>query len=75
MTIRTTPLSRALGAEVAGVDLARPLDDATFDAVHAAWMDHLVIVLREQELSDTQLEQFSAEQINIVTAGTFESQQ
>ena len=60
MTIAITPLSRALGAEVAGVDLAQPLDDATFDAFHTAWMDHLVVVFRDQQLTDTQLEQFSA---------------
>lgn len=60
MTISVTPLSPAIGAEIGGVDLARPLDDATFDAVHAAWMDHLVVVFRGQRLTDTQLEQFSA---------------
>ena len=60
MTIAVKPLSPALGAEIAGVDLSRPLDDATFEAVHSAWMDHLVVVFRDQELTDTQLEQFSA---------------
>ena len=58
--ITVTPLSRALGAEIAGVDLSRPLDDATFDAIHAAWMAHLVVVFRDQRLTDEELERFSA---------------
>lgn len=58
--ITVTPLSPAVGAEIGGVDLARPLDQATFDAIHSAWMNHLVVVFRGQALTDPQLEQFSA---------------
>lgn len=60
MTFSVKPLSSALGAEIGGVDLSRPLDDRTLEAVHAAWMDHLVILFRDQRLTDEHLEQFSA---------------
>ena len=41
---------KALGAEVRGVDLSKPMDDATFMFVHKAWLDNLVIVARGQDL-------------------------
>jgi len=52
------PTGAALGAEVRGVDLAR-LDDATFAAIHRAWLDHLVLLFRAQRLGDEDLIGFS----------------
>ena len=46
------PLSAALGAEIEGVDLRTPLDDQTFEQILAAWHQHLVILLRNQELTE-----------------------
>jgi len=57
--IAVVPLSPALGAEVRGVDLSRPLDDAAFAAVDAARRRHLVLLFRDQRLSDAQLVAFS----------------
>ncbi|MFT5173995.1 MAG: taurine dioxygenase [Gammaproteobacteria bacterium] len=54
------PLSESVGAQIRGVDLSSPFDDPTFDAMHQAWLEHLVIVFREQSLSDQNLVQFSA---------------
>ena len=58
--LTVTPVSPALGAEIKGVDLSRPLDDATLKAIEKAWTDHLVLVFRSQKLTDSELEQFSA---------------
>lgn len=42
------PMTPAIGAEIAGVDLSQPLDVATADAVYRALIDHLVIFIRDQ---------------------------
>ena len=47
------PLSPALGAEIIGVDLREEIDDRAFAQILEAWHDHLVILLRDQELSET----------------------
>ena len=52
-------LDAALGAEVVDVELAEPLPPATFAAIEAAWRERLVVVFREQKLSDPQLMAFS----------------
>ena len=52
------PTGSALGAEVRGVDL-RELDDDRFARVHAAWLEHQVILFRGQQLSDQDLIAFS----------------
>ena len=66
-------LPYALGALVTGVDL-RNLDDAAFGAIHAAWLEHLVIVIREQQIGDDGLTAFSArfgvlDEVPIVSKG------
>ena len=50
-SINIRPLTTALGAEVLGVDLSKPLSNTEFDAVHRALLDHLVIFFRDQEVS------------------------
>jgi taurine dioxygenase len=46
------PLSPALGAEIVGVDLGQEIDERTFAQIRDAWHEHLVILLRDQELSE-----------------------
>ena len=58
MTIRVTPTGAALGAQVDGVDL-KIVDDATFAAIHRAWLDHLVLLFRNQTLDDEEMIAFS----------------
>jgi taurine dioxygenase len=53
------PLSEALGAEVCGLDLARPLPPAQREALFALWDEHLVLLFRDQKLTDAQLIDFS----------------
>jgi taurine dioxygenase len=52
------PSGAALAAEVRGIDLRR-IDDADFAAIHRAWLDHLVLLFRGQELDDDELIAFS----------------
>ncbi len=50
--IDVRPLSSALGAEICGVDLSGTLDDARFAKTLDAWHAHLVILLRDQRLTE-----------------------
>jgi taurine dioxygenase len=52
------PLGDALGAEAVGIDLAKPLDDATFDWVARAFAEHPVLVFRDQDLGANELASF-----------------
>ena len=56
--ISVEPLSGALGAEIAGVDIGGSLDDATFAEIRKAWHEHLVIFFRDQPLDDASLMSF-----------------
>ena len=49
-TFQTLPLSPALGAEIRGLDLSRPLDGEAVRALRAAWLEHLVLLFRGQTL-------------------------
>src|SRR3981189_292935 len=49
------PVAGAIGAEIAGVDLARELDADTVAAIRQVWLDHLVIFFRDQELPPARL--------------------
>jgi taurine dioxygenase len=44
-------LSAPAGAEILGVDFTRPIGEATAQAIRDAWLDHLVLVVRGQDLS------------------------
>jgi len=61
--VTIVPSSSALGAEIAGDDLRtidlRNIDDRDFAAIHGAWLDHLVLLFRGQQLRDDDLIAFS----------------
>jgi taurine dioxygenase len=51
-SFRLRPLSPALGAEVLGVDLRDPIDEALKQKLLDAWHQHLVLLLRNQTLDE-----------------------
>jgi taurine dioxygenase len=48
--MKIAPFSAGFGIEVTGLDLARPLDGAAFDALRGAWFGAGVMVIRDQHL-------------------------
>ncbi|MCP5152542.1 MAG: TauD/TfdA family dioxygenase [Ectothiorhodospiraceae bacterium] len=59
--IETSPLTPSIGVEVHGIDLSRPLDDATLAAVRRALADNSILLFREQtDLAPAELVAFSA---------------
>jgi len=55
-TITVTKLHPIHGAEIGGVDLSKPLDATTVEAIRQAWHDHAVLLFRGQDISgDDQL--------------------
>lgn len=57
--ISVEKLGDALGAEIRGVDLSRPVSDDVFEQIAAAWHEHLVLVFPDQVLSNEQHIEFS----------------
>src|SRR6185503_19916811 len=49
--LRIAPLHPALGAEVSGIDMSAPIDEATRDALGRALAEHLALVFRDQSLT------------------------
>jgi len=58
-TIAVRPLTPVIGAEIEGVDLAAELSNRQFDEIHRAFLEHHVIVFRDQHLSDEDHKAFS----------------
>lgn len=59
MTPEIIPSGAALGAEIRGVNLTEPLDDATKDTIIDAYHQHQAVFFRDQNLTDRQLISFS----------------
>jgi taurine dioxygenase len=49
--ITATRLGKHLGAEISGIDLARPLDDVTFARIAEAFFEHEVVFFRNQRIT------------------------
>ena len=60
MALAITPLHPHIGAMVGGLDVSRPIDDATVDALWRAIDRHAVLVFRDQQITDEQLRAFAA---------------
>jgi taurine dioxygenase len=52
------PTGKALGAAIEGLDL-RSIGGRDFEVIHRAWLDHLVVLIRGQRLTDEDLIAFS----------------
>ncbi len=57
--VDVVPVTDAIGAEIRGLDLRNELTPAARAAVHRAWLEHCVILVRDQRLSDADLIRFS----------------
>ncbi len=52
--LKITPLHPSLGAEVTGVDLGKPVDESTRQALEHSLAEHLALVFRDQSLTPAQ---------------------
>lgn len=59
MGIRVRKLSYALGAQIEGLDLTRPIGESEFGEVHRAFLEHGVLLLRGQRVDREQHIAFS----------------
>ncbi|KMN08407.1 taurine dioxygenase [Pseudomonas helleri] len=60
MSLTITPISSALGAEIDGVDLTRPLSLEQRDAIEQALLQHQVIFFKNQVITPQQQARFAA---------------
>jgi alpha-ketoglutarate-dependent 2,4-dichlorophenoxyacetate dioxygenase len=60
MPIQIKPIGQRFAAEIAGIDLSRPIDDAGVAAIWHAIDAYSVVVFRDQSVSDAQLRDFAA---------------
>jgi taurine dioxygenase len=58
-TIEVSPLTPVIGAEVSGVDLSKDLPDKQLDEVKRAFLEHHVLVFRDQVLSPEDHKRFA----------------
>ncbi len=58
MTIEVVKLAEPLLAEVKGIDISEPLDAEAADAVNRAFLDHCVLVFRDQAITAGQMVEF-----------------
>ncbi len=53
-SIRVRPVTGGIGAEISGIDLSRELSAETVADIRQALLDHLVVFLRDQEITPQQ---------------------
>lgn len=59
MPISVTRIGNSFVGEVSGVDLSLPLDEDTAEQIRQAWWDNLILVFRDQDITDEQHIAFS----------------
>src|SRR5205823_4834017 len=55
MPLEVRPLTRHIGAELHGIDLANSFDERAFKALHAAFLEHHVVFVPGQYLGPSDL--------------------
>ena len=58
-SLEIIPQSSVIGAEVRGLDLSVGLDQATFDQLNRAFLDHQILLFRDQQLTARQYNDFA----------------
>ncbi|RYF32844.1 MAG: TauD/TfdA family dioxygenase, partial [Comamonadaceae bacterium] len=53
------PFDAPVGAEIVGLDISQPINDADFARIHRAHLDHHVVVFRDQRISPADHAAFS----------------
>ena len=51
MTLRTKRLTHKFGAEILGVDIGKPQDDATIAEIWRLWNEQGLILIRDQDVT------------------------
>lgn len=75
LPFQAQPLSPALGAELIGLDLSAPMSDELFETVLDAWHRYLVILIRDQHLTEDDQVRFAERfgPISMSTRGHFQA--
>ncbi len=55
MALEVIPLNKFIGAEIRGVDLTQPVCEELRKQLYGLWMDHIVLLFRDQKLTQEQL--------------------
>ena len=59
MALKLRKLSYALGAEVCGVDVAKPMSEAAFGDIYRAFLENGILLFRNQDITRSQHIEFS----------------
>jgi taurine dioxygenase len=57
--VKVRQVSHAIGAEITEIDLSRPLNDAEWNDIYAAWLKYIVLIFPGQKLTPEQLISFA----------------
>lgn len=59
MALKLRRLSNALGAEVCDIDVSKPMSEGAFGEIYQAFLDHGILLLRNQDITREQHIEFS----------------
>jgi taurine dioxygenase len=59
MALKLRRLSNALGAEIGDIDVSKPMSESTFGEIYRAFLDHGILLLRNQDITREQHIEFS----------------